>query len=81
MPTLSSQRSLAINHDALLARLCGALASGELVQHNGLPVAIIVSTTLADPEAAAGKGLTAGDSGSCSTPKKLLEPDDDDEPD
>jgi len=44
-------------------------------------VAIIVSTTLADPEAAAGKGLTAGDSGSCSTPKKLLEPDDDDEPD
>jgi hypothetical protein len=30
-----------------------------LVQHNGLPVAIIVSTTLADLEAAAGTGLTA----------------------
>jgi Domain of unknown function (DUF222) len=42
---------LSINHAGLLAGLRGTLASGDLVQHNGLPVAIIVSTTLADLEA------------------------------
>ncbi|ARG74188.1 hypothetical protein B1T51_06390, partial [Mycobacterium kansasii] len=48
------------NHDGLLAGLRGLLASGELGQHNGLPATIIVSTTLDDLEAAAGKALTGG---------------------
>ncbi|VAZ97575.1 HNH endonuclease signature motif containing protein [Mycobacterium pseudokansasii] len=48
------------NHDGLLAGLRGLLASGELGQHNGLPATIIVSTTLAELEAAAGQGLTGG---------------------
>jgi Domain of unknown function (DUF222) len=48
------------NHDALNAALRALLASGELGQHNGLPASIIVSTTLAELEAAAGKGLTGG---------------------
>jgi hypothetical protein len=38
------------------------LASGELGQHNGLPASIIVTTTLAELEAAAGRGLTGGGS-------------------
>ena len=49
------------NHDALLA--AGprpALASGELGQHNGLPASIIVTTTLQELEAGAGKALTGG---------------------
>jgi hypothetical protein len=48
------------NHDGLLAGLRGLLASGDLGQHNGLPVSIVVTTTLTDLEAAAGKGLTGG---------------------
>ena len=48
------------NHDGLLAGLRGQLASGELGQHNGLPVSIVVTATLADLEAAAGKALTGG---------------------
>jgi hypothetical protein len=48
------------NHDGLLAGLRGLLASGELGRHNGLPVSIVVTTTLKDLEAAAGKGLTGG---------------------
>ncbi|MEE6180073.1 DUF222 domain-containing protein, partial [Mycobacterium sp. 050134] len=48
------------NHDGLLAGLRGLLASGRLGQHNGLPVSIVVTTTLQDLEAAAGKALTAG---------------------
>ncbi len=48
------------NHDALLAALRALLASGKLGQHNGLPASIIVTTTLAELEAATGKGLTAG---------------------
>ena len=48
------------NHDGFTAALRGLLASGELGQHNGLPASIIVSTTLKDLEAAAGKGLTGG---------------------
>ena len=36
------------------------LASGELGQHNGLPVSIIVTTTLKDLEAATGKARTGG---------------------
>jgi hypothetical protein len=48
------------NHDGLLAALRAMVASGELGQHNGLPASIIVTTTLADLEAAAGRGLTGG---------------------
>jgi len=48
------------NHDALAAALRALLASGKLGQHNGLPASIIVTTTLAELEAAAGKGLTGG---------------------
>ena len=47
-------------HDALTAALRGVLASGQLGQHNGLPASIIVTTTLADLETAAGTGLTGG---------------------
>jgi hypothetical protein len=48
------------NHDGLNAALRAVLASGNLGQHNGLPTSIIVTTTLAELEAAAGKGLTGG---------------------
>jgi Domain of unknown function (DUF222) len=48
------------NHDGFLAGLRGLFASGELGQHNGLPVSIVVTTTLKDLEAAAGRGLTGG---------------------
>jgi hypothetical protein len=48
------------NHDGLAAALRAVLASGKLWQHNGLPAFIIVSTTLKDLEATAGKGLTGG---------------------
>jgi len=49
-------------HDGLLAALRALLASGELGQHNGLPASIIVTTTLGELEAAAGRGLTGGGS-------------------
>jgi Domain of unknown function (DUF222) len=48
------------NHDGLLAGLRGLLASGNLGQHNGLPVSIVVTTTLTDLQAAAGKALSGG---------------------
>jgi hypothetical protein len=48
------------NHDALTAAARALLASGDLGQHNGLPATIIVSTTLRELEAAAGRGLTGG---------------------
>ncbi len=48
------------NHDALNAAARALLASGDLGQHNGLPASIIVSTTLRELEAAAGRGLTGG---------------------
>ncbi|MGD1174138.1 HNH endonuclease signature motif containing protein [Mycobacterium seoulense] len=48
------------NHDALLAANRALLASGELGQHNGLPASIVVTTTLQELEAAAGRGLTGG---------------------
>jgi Domain of unknown function (DUF222) len=48
------------HHDALNAAGRALLASGELGQHNGLPASIIVSTTLRELEAAAGRGLTGG---------------------
>ncbi|SON61166.1 hypothetical protein MSIMFI_02671 [Mycobacterium simulans] len=50
------------NHDALLAALRALLASGNLGQHNGLPVSIIATATLQDLQAAAGKGFTGGGS-------------------
>jgi Domain of unknown function (DUF222) len=50
------------NHDGFLAGLRGLFASGELGQHNGLPVSIVVTTTLQDLEAATGKALTGGGS-------------------
>jgi hypothetical protein len=49
-------------HDGLNAALRALLASGKLGQHNGLPASIIVTTTLGELEAAAGKGLTGGGS-------------------
>jgi hypothetical protein len=48
------------HHDALLALARTALASRELGQHNGLPASIIVTTTLQELEASAGKALTGG---------------------
>jgi len=48
------------NHDALLAANRALLASGKLGQHNGLPASVVVTTTLQELEAAAGRGLTGG---------------------
>jgi Domain of unknown function (DUF222) len=48
------------NHDALTAADRALLASGDLGQHNGLPATIIVTTTLRELEAGAGKALTGG---------------------
>lgn len=48
------------NHDALLAAHRALLASGNLGQHRGLPTSIIVTATLKELEAAAGRGLTGG---------------------
>ncbi|WP_156686932.1 HNH endonuclease signature motif containing protein [Mycobacterium sp. Marseille-P9652] len=48
------------NHDGLLAGLRGLFAAGTLGQHRGLPVSIVVTTTLKDLEAATGKAVTAG---------------------
>jgi Domain of unknown function (DUF222) len=48
------------NHDALVAAGRALLASGDLGQHNGLPTSIIVTTTLHELEAGAGRGLTGG---------------------
>ena len=54
-------RSLAQRrHDALLAVGRIALMSGELGQLNGLPVSIIIRTTLQDLESRAGVGVTGG---------------------
>ncbi|AXK75587.1 DUF222 domain-containing protein [Mycolicibacterium neoaurum] len=46
-------------HDALKAVVRNALMSRELVQHNGLPVTVVVSTTLAELHAAAGIAHTS----------------------
>ncbi|MDT5135804.1 MAG: hypothetical protein QOD58_66, partial [Mycobacterium sp.] len=48
------------NHDGFLAGLRGLFASGDLGQHRGLPVTIVVTTTLKDLEAAAGRAVTGG---------------------
>ncbi|MUL81571.1 MULTISPECIES: HNH endonuclease signature motif containing protein [unclassified Mycolicibacterium] len=47
------------NHDAVLAIGRSVLASGELGHHNGLPVSIVVSTTLRELESVTGIGITA----------------------
>jgi hypothetical protein len=47
------------NHDALTAMGRSVLTSGELGQHNGLPVTIIVSTTLQELESGCGRAVTA----------------------
>ncbi|WP_243858553.1 HNH endonuclease signature motif containing protein [Mycobacterium sp. DL440] len=46
------------NHDSLLALTRNALMSGELGHHNGLPVSIVVTTTLQELEAGAGVAIT-----------------------
>ncbi|CAN7339320.1 HNH endonuclease signature motif containing protein [Mycolicibacterium frederiksbergense] len=53
-PRTQSQR----NHDAIKAVLRDTLASKRLGQHNGLPVSVVVSTTLKELEAAAGIAVT-----------------------
>lgn len=47
------------NHDALVAMGRSVLSSGELGRHNGLPVTVVVSTTLRELETAAGFGIAA----------------------
>jgi hypothetical protein len=49
-------------HDALTAICRNTLSSGELGQHNGLPVTVVVSTTLQDLQAAAGVAVTGSGS-------------------
>jgi hypothetical protein len=48
------------NHDALRAYLRSTLASGDLGSHHGLPVTVVVSTTLTELEDAAGVAITGG---------------------
>jgi hypothetical protein len=47
-------------HDALTAMGRSVLSSGELGSHHGLPVTIVVSTTLAELESGAGLAVTSG---------------------
>jgi hypothetical protein len=47
-------------HDALNALVRGQLGDPKLGVHNGLPVTVIVSTTLQELSAAAGQGVTGG---------------------
>jgi hypothetical protein len=49
-------------HDAFVAVGRTALMSGELGQHNGVPVTVIVSTTVQELESAAGHAVTGGGS-------------------
>ncbi len=50
------------NHDALNAMCRSVLASGQLGSHHGLPVSIVVTTTLQELESAAGIAGTGGGS-------------------
>jgi hypothetical protein len=57
----NDHRSLAQRqHDALVAVGRSALESGQLGQHNGLPVSVIIRTTLQDLESRAGVGVSGG---------------------
>jgi hypothetical protein len=47
-------------HDALLAMGRNTLCSGELGSHHGLPVTVVVSTTLKELESGAGLAVTSG---------------------
>ncbi|MGZ6780729.1 MAG: HNH endonuclease signature motif containing protein, partial [Mycobacterium sp.] len=47
-------------HDALKALCRAMLASGQLGSHNGLPVTMVVSTTLAELESGTGHAVTGG---------------------
>ena len=65
MPTQAQidhdHRSLAQRqHDALIAVLRIALMSGDLGRLNGLPVSVIIRTTLQDLQSEAGVGVTGG---------------------
>ncbi len=48
------------NHDAMVTAIRELFASGALGTHNGLPVSIVVTTSLKDLEAGAGRARTAG---------------------
>ncbi|MUM22148.1 HNH endonuclease [Mycobacterium sp. CBMA271] len=48
------------NHDALRACLRSSVMSGELGSHHGLPVTVVVTTTLHELEQAAGVAITGG---------------------
>ncbi len=48
------------HHDALRACLRSTLASGELGSHHGLPVTVVVTTTLTEIEDASGVAITGG---------------------
>ena len=48
------------NHDALKAMSRAMLASGQLGSHNGLPVTIVISTTLKELESGHGHAVTGG---------------------
>ncbi|WP_370500861.1 DUF222 domain-containing protein [Mycolicibacterium sp. jd] len=50
------------NHDGLKALLRRLLGSGRLGSHNGLPVTVVVSTTLQELEKGAGVAVTGGGS-------------------
>ncbi len=50
------------HHDALATAIRTLFASGKLGQHRGLPVTVIVTTTLKDLEAGTGQARTAGGS-------------------
>src|SRR6195952_2633191 len=47
-------------HDALLAMSRNTLCSGELGSHHGLPVTVVVSTTLKELESGVGIAVTSG---------------------
>lgn len=47
-------------HDALQTVCQGMLASGNLGQHNGLPVTVVATTTLSELSSAAGRAHTGG---------------------
>jgi hypothetical protein len=50
------------NHDAFTALCRAMLASGELGSHKGLPVTMVVSTTLSELESGTGHAVTGGGS-------------------
>ncbi|WP_155770449.1 HNH endonuclease signature motif containing protein, partial [Mycobacterium asiaticum] len=50
------------NHDALITAIRALFASEQLGSHRGLPVTMIVTTTLKDLEAGAGQARTSGGS-------------------